>query len=623
MTLQRKLYLLAGTVVLAMLVLAASLHAGMSQGSRIRVSALQSTERRHALLWLDAAHEHYLKEKALAASARTERGPAEREALRSFEEARVQLADVLRAQAREPASPEAVLDTGLVARILEVSPELRGEELASLIQAALEQEEGRYQALGAEGERSVRIGRIIAVSVPLVFMGVLLAAMGAIFVPLQRQLNALLSGIERLGRGELDAPLPTSASGELGRFAAAVDTMVKNLRQTQAQLVAASRLASVGELAASVAHEVNNPLAFVLSNLRFVREELARPEPLLPEARRELLEAVDDSVRGAERISAVAQDLKAFSRPDAEPEARAPVDVLEVLRNTLRMAEPQLRGRARVVEEYALVPRVHAHAARLGQVFLNLLLNAAQAIAPGRSAENRVTLRTRLVSGGRVAIEVEDTGCGICPSVLPRIFEPFFTTKGKEGTGLGLSVCQGIIQSLNGELTAESTLGKGTLMRVVLPVSPEQEVPASTAWSSLVLSDEESSLSRHVLVIDDEPDMGPAIRRALGPGCHVTSITEPQRALDALCGTASYDAILCDMLMPGMTGMELYAETARRAPGREKRIVFITGGCFSEETLELLRGVSIPVIPKPFDAAGLRDALHRSELSAGGEAAAP
>jgi signal transduction histidine kinase len=606
-TLQRKLYLLAGTVISVMLLLCAITFVASNRGGRIHAANLHSIQRLNALYRLASAHDQYLKERAFAASRREgEEAPAVSKALQSIAEAQAELA-------RTAHDADGSLYASNTPPHADVKPLLyvppgRQEEFSRLLQAALAQEELRTQAVNAQGVRLVEQFRVIALTFPLGLMVLLLTAILAILGPFQRTLRTLRLGIERVGRGELHTQLEVPLNSELGQIATAVTKMVTDLRQTQGQLLTASRLTSMGELAANVAHEVNNPLAFVHSNLRFVRDELQRGEPLAPEDRQELCEALDDSLKGADRISTIVQDLKLLARP--EETQHAPVDVVEVLRAAARMTELPLRNRARLIEQFEPIPLVDANTGRLGQVFLNLLLNAAQAIPPGHPEEHTVTLRTRLMPQGRVAVEVEDTGCGIPAEHLTRIFEPFFTTKGKEGTGLGLSVCHGIIQSLGGDISVESTVGKGTLLRVQLPGAFQQEDEEAPPPVALQPERLQGASSR-VLVIDDEPDVGTAIRRVLGPACDVTTVTEPWDALEALCGSASYDAILCDVVMPEMSGMELYAETAKRVPGREKRFIFMTGGTFSPATLALLRGASIPVLPKPLDEDRLRAALQQ------------
>ncbi len=259
-------------------------------------------------------------------------------------------------------------------------------------------------------------------------------------------------------------------------------------RQAEARLRLNERMASIGMLAAGVAHEINNPLAFVSSNLGFVDNELRRMK-LPEEDARELLEAVGEAREGAERMRLIVQSLKLLSRGD--PISQVPVDLQEVLETSVQLARGQMRGRAEVVRDYEELPKVLGNTVQLAQVFVNLLANAAQAL-PLKGGQ--VKLMTRVLGGDRVSVEVCDNGCGIPAEQLSRIFEPFFTTKPVgEGTGLGLAISHGIVQALGGEITVVSTVGVGTTFRVVLPtvdsVRDEDEAPGlelSTSASAQV-----------------------------------------------------------------------------------------------------------------------------------------
>ncbi|MFL5353322.1 ATP-binding protein [Archangium sp.] len=239
-------------------------------------------------------------------------------------------------------------------------------------------------------------------------------------------------------------------------------------RQIQARLVVADRLASVGTLAAGVAHEINNPLAFVISNLSFLTEELQAIAEQLPEGRlSEINEVLQETNEGVNRVRLIVQDLKTFSRGDEEQPTA--VDLRRVIDSALALARGELRHRATVVKEVAEVPLVEGSEARFGQVVLNLLINAAHAISAGQPDKNEIRVCLRAESDHAI-IEVRDTGCGMAPEVLGRIFDPFFTTKPVGvGTGLGLSICHGIITGFGGEITASSEQGKGSTFRISLP----------------------------------------------------------------------------------------------------------------------------------------------------------
>jgi PAS domain S-box-containing protein len=251
-------------------------------------------------------------------------------------------------------------------------------------------------------------------------------------------------------------------------------------KRMQSQLLHNDRMALMGTLAAGVGHEINNPLSYVIANLTLALESLPAGEGVDPE----LKELLQEALEGASRVRNIVRDLKSLSR-QAE-EQKSSVDVREALDFSIKLATSELRHRAQLVKQYEPVPPVHADASRLGQVFLNLLMNAAQAIPEGNTAAHRITVRVRRDISGRVAVDVSDTGAGIPPDVMARIFDPFFTTKPVgTGTGLGLSICHGIITGMGGEITVHSELGRGTTFTVLLSaVSSEPAVPIRNPTSS-------------------------------------------------------------------------------------------------------------------------------------------
>ncbi len=235
------------------------------------------------------------------------------------------------------------------------------------------------------------------------------------------------------------------------------------------------RLASVGTLATGVAHEINNPMAYVTANLAYLAKEL--PElarstgsggPMGGELA-ELGQVAAESLEGARRVNQVVKELRIFARGGCDERQEA-VDVRAVAKRSLNLALHELEQRARIVQELEEVPRVLGNESQLGQVCLNLLLNAGQAMTGGDTGRNELLLRTRRREDGWVVLEVADTGCGIAPEDQRRLFDPFFTTKpAGEGMGMGLSICHGIVKRLGGEIQVESVVGKGSLFRVVLP----------------------------------------------------------------------------------------------------------------------------------------------------------
>ncbi len=245
--------------------------------------------------------------------------------------------------------------------------------------------------------------------------------------------------------------------------------------------------------------------------------------------------------------------------------------------------------------------------ARLGQVVLNLLINAAQAIPEGHLAEHEIRLVTRTDASGRAVLEVRDTGVGIPADIADRIFDPFFTTKPTGvGTGLGLSICRSIVLALGGEIRAESRPGAGTTLRVSLPAAP-------AAAGEVEPSPPPASTCRRgrVLVVDDEPAVAAAIKRVLASQHEVTVRGSGEEALEAIARGERFDAIVCDLMMPRMTGMDLHASLARLAPEQASRIVVLTGGAFTDRAREFLEHVPLPRCEKPFDVQGLRDLVRK------------
>jgi len=285
---------------------------------------------------------------------------------------------------------------------------------------------------------------------------------------------------------------------------------------------------------------------------------------------------------------------------DDEP---APIDLLAALAAAERVAAHQLRHRARVRTDYSVLPAAMGHAGRLEQVFVNLLLNAAQALPEGR-AENRIDIRAFVAPDGRLAVEVEDNGPGMTEAVLSRAFEPFFTTKPiGEGTGLGLAVSHGIVKRMGGEIELTSTLGQGTRVRVLLAASaraPSRPVAAAVGAS-------EPPVRTRILVVDDEPRLAATLHLLLGTEHDVTTVGGGEAACEVLVDRKeSFDVILCDVMMPGVSGIDVYARVKDACPELLPRIVLMTGGACTARAASFLAAVPNPVLRKPFELAEVR-----------------
>ncbi|MDY7225394.1 ATP-binding protein [Hyalangium rubrum] len=391
------------------------------------------------------------------------------------------------------------------------------------------------------------------------------------------------------------------------------------LREAQEQLITADRRTSVGTLAAGVAHEINNPLAYVTSNIQFVLRELPElraslvagdsvpaREPL-EETWQEVADALAEAREGCSRVQNIVQGLKSFSRGDDD--TRKPVDISHTLEAAIGMAANELRHRARLVRDYQPVPCVEANEVHLIQVFLNLLINAAHAIEPGAADQNEVRITTWRGEDGQVRVSITDTGSGMSPEVRGRLFTPFFTTKPVGvGTGLGLSVCQGIITRLGGRIDVHSEPGQGSAFTVVMPAA---SVSASTPFpGSPTVNVHAARRGGRVLVVDDDPFVRAALRRALGREHDITLAASAREALGRILQGGTFDLILCDLMMPEMTGMEFFAELQRLCPSQAEEILFFTGGAFTEATRGFIETQAGRVLNKPIDTSLLLESIQ-------------
>jgi signal transduction histidine kinase len=396
----------------------------------------------------------------------------------------------------------------------------------------------------------------------------------------------------------------------LARLPAAIERELREARiraeqrQMQDRMLLSDRLVAVGTLAAGVAHEINNPLAYVIGNIEFAIEQLTRlRERGAPNEVADALVALRQAREGTERIRVTARDLKVFCRTD-EAE-RTSVDLERVLESAIRMAWNEVRHRAKLVRDFSPLRRVDGNENRLGQVFLNLLINAAQAIGSGHADQHEIRVTTRCTKD-RSVVEISDTGPGMPQEVLKRLFEPFFTTKPiGVGTGLGLSICHGIISDLGGSIQIDSKVGVGTTARVELPFGTISETNQGSTPAG------PDAGSARILMIDDEPALCQLVQRLLKPEHEVVVRIAPRAALELLTVDSQFDLILCDLMMPGMTGMEFYAELSRTAPELAPRTVFMTGGAFTAGASKFLESVPNRRLDKPFSADTLRSTIAK------------
>ncbi len=403
-------------------------------------------------------------------------------------------------------------------------------------------------------------------------------------------------------------------------------------RDLTAQLAQAERLASVGTLAAGMAHEINNPLAYVLLNLQaFTRHTEAlgaaharltdRLEAALGhEQARVLLTDVGladvsarlarvvqhgkDATEGAERVQRIVRDLMTFSRVTEEQQTL--VDVNAAVEVALKMAHHEIKYRARLVRELGELAPVLGNDGRLSQVFLNLFINAARAIEEGHPDENEIRVRTWLADG-EISVEVADTGQGVAPEHLERLFEPFFSTRAPgAGAGLGLSICHNVVRAHGGRIEVESEIGRGTRFLVRLPAS-EARLPAEKA--SPTTASTPPTRRWRILLVDDEPMVLRVLAQLLGRTYDVVSADGYTSATNTLARDDRFDVILCDMMMLDGTGVDVHAWVNEHRPSLAPRMVFITGGTFTPKARTFLSEVAAHHLVKPFSLRELDQVL--------------
>jgi PAS domain S-box-containing protein len=382
----------------------------------------------------------------------------------------------------------------------------------------------------------------------------------------------------------------------------------QTLKDTEAQLIRSSRLAAIGQLAAGVAHEVNNPAASALLNLEVLEQEVHAlaedaayaeerdcPEVLFDSVRRvtrEAEEAVRDSSEALRRIASVVKGLRGFVQISDSEVRRVCVD--EAIDAALRLVQSQVRQRATVHCRFGSSREIVADRGKLIQVFINLLLNAAQAIESGGGGNIEVLT---MDSADGVLVRVLDDGPGVPAHAAPHIFEPFFTTKEAEhGTGLGLSLCADIIHRHRGKLELQKS-ERGASFEIFLPINTGLELPTP--------SEPPTEVGRgRILVVDDDEGLVRAYRRWLGRKHDVIVAYDGEEALQLLEQDQEFDVILCDLMMPRFDGVALYEAVIAHKPHLLSRMVFCSGGPTSPRYQDFAKLPSIVFFDKPIPHDG-------------------
>ncbi len=411
-----------------------------------------------------------------------------------------------------------------------------------------------------------------------------------------------------------------------GKFARLIPAIERELREAKVreerarmrhELLISDRMASIGTLAAGVAHEINNPLTAVVGGAELALEDCdrvlreLRDGPPSGERLPELIRALDEAMvnlqdvsEAADRVRLIVRDLKSFSR--ADDTTTGPVDIERAIETSTRMVQHELKHRARLLKSYRSVPPVLGNEARLGQIFMNLVINAAQAMPTQNIDRNEIHILTEATTEGRVLVEVRDNGPGIAPEMIPHIFDPFFTTKPiGTGTGLGLAICHRIVTEMGGSIEVKSAVGMGTTFQVGLPAF------RGAAADSPTSAGRDVQLSAKVLVIDDSPNIGRVVAHMLERHHEVTVLSDAREGLSLLDAGVRFDVILCDLMMPLMSGMSFYAALEQRGLVGALRVAFMTGGAFTKEAQQFLARVPCEHIEKPMSSAALHALMGR------------
>lgn len=403
-------------------------------------------------------------------------------------------------------------------------------------------------------------------------------------------------------------------------------------KRMEALLAQTDRLSSMGMLAAGVAHEINNPLSYIIYNLTTLKEEIPEILNIIGEYIRseetpdvekycqrikrivttesigDINERLKDSLDGVNKIKDISRGLGTFSKVDSSDLTQMGVN--HVIDSAINMAYNEIKYRARIEKNYQSCQSVKASEGRLSQVILNLVINAAHSIPEGHASRNLIRVAS-WDSEKSVFIEVTDTGSGIEKDKLKRIFEPFYTTKPRGlGSGLGLYISKDIIEKFNGSISVISSPGSGTSFLIELPAIHEiQVVKGKTSESKLLVS-----RTLKILIIDDEAIIRTLLKRMLKEH-NTNEAASGTHAIQILNSDSEYDLIFCDMMMPQMSGVEFHEWIMIEKPHLASRIIFISGGIFSSRVQEYLQINNLRRLNKPFDSDSISEIIKEFSMT--------
>jgi two-component system cell cycle sensor histidine kinase/response regulator CckA len=392
-----------------------------------------------------------------------------------------------------------------------------------------------------------------------------------------------------------------SEDQRIGLVAVARD--ITERKQAEQQALVNAKLASVGELVAGVAHEINNPLTGVIGYAQLLAERQDVPQSV----KDDLQKIYEES----QRTVKIVKNLLGFAR-QYKPENNL-VDINELLERTLELEAYKMRTSNVELSVHlaADLPLILADYNQLQQVILNIITNAQQAMAETKR-KGKIMVTTGVIED-YVRISIADNGPGISVENMTNIFDPFFTTKPEgSGSGLGLSVCHGIITEHGGNIYAESTPGKGTTFIIELPIATgEEAVIREKEPAKKKIRQPRRKIADNILIVEDEPAIRTVLTRNLSArGYQVQAVPGGKDALGKLAKNV-YDLLLVDLKMPGMSGRELYEAMKKKHPNSAKRVVFITGDVMTGDTTKFLTSTGRPYLVKPFDSKDITGVIEK------------
>jgi PAS domain S-box-containing protein len=366
------------------------------------------------------------------------------------------------------------------------------------------------------------------------------------------------------------------------------------------QYVRDDRLAAIGSLAVGVAHEVNNPLAYVMLNLEILQSEVST---------RLGQEAISEALDGVRRIRRIVSELGGFWHGESRAGVSV-VDIETVVSAATSLMQNEIRHRATLLRRLEPDLCVVAREGYLVQVLVNILIYAVNAIPDNSGEQHTILVGSRSVGESGAEITISDNGRGFAPEELSRMFDPFGVPGvPSDKTGLGLAITKRMVDELGGHIAVTSNGHRGSTFSVILPRAQRSE----TSVESRRVHPDLLQAPFRVLVVDDEPLIVRAIKRVL-THCNVQTAVDGGEALALLAQDPNYDVVLCDLMMPRVSGPELFRQVSARHSHLLPAFVFMTGGAFSEWSRRFLQSTECPVITKPFEPTELRDCVERTAV---------